>query len=394
MEVFVWSGPKGIPSIDPQCLQVITYARFTNCPLIPRFCNNSNLSPSGSLPALRRHGIPGLIASSPAHVIDELRRLGYNADYNLSVSESADSLAYSVMVELRLREALMYCLWVDAGNYKAFTRRWYAGVLAFPLNYTKPREMRERWVEHFRLQVSGMGDAGQVEEAAVGSEKEEGGGGVEDQHEEGSGGGRKGGVEGCVLQRAAECFRSLEERLGRSDYFFGNMPTMLDAIVFSYISVIRSIGTLPNDSLRASLGEFPLLLQHSERILLKYFDDQGNVPEEVLREARKGFGERQAREEEEEEEEKQKEKKKSGAGARPGGAGGADNFDSGEMRLKKWASIAFGVVAMVAYAFGVGMISIEDGDEEEDEEEDGYYYEEGGEGGNAYYYDDDDDDDE
>uniref|UniRef100_A0A8B9GM07 Uncharacterized protein n=1 Tax=Amazona collaria TaxID=241587 RepID=A0A8B9GM07_9PSIT len=33
MELFCWAGGWGLPSVDPDCLAVLTYARFTGAPL-------------------------------------------------------------------------------------------------------------------------------------------------------------------------------------------------------------------------------------------------------------------------------------------------------------------------------------------------------------------------
>jgi hypothetical protein len=40
MEVNVWSSDWGIASIDPRCLQMMTYAKFSGAPLHVRESNN------------------------------------------------------------------------------------------------------------------------------------------------------------------------------------------------------------------------------------------------------------------------------------------------------------------------------------------------------------------
>uniref|UniRef100_A0A8C2SR27 Uncharacterized protein n=1 Tax=Coturnix japonica TaxID=93934 RepID=A0A8C2SR27_COTJA len=55
MELFCWAGGWGLPSVDPDCLAVLTYARFTGAPLkVHRVCNPwktplSPIEPHGAL---------------------------------------------------------------------------------------------------------------------------------------------------------------------------------------------------------------------------------------------------------------------------------------------------------------------------------------------------------
>uniref|UniRef100_A0A8V5H1A3 Uncharacterized protein n=1 Tax=Melopsittacus undulatus TaxID=13146 RepID=A0A8V5H1A3_MELUD len=50
MELFCWAGGWGLPSVDPDCLAVLTYARFTGAPLKVHRVSSPWRSPSGKDP--------------------------------------------------------------------------------------------------------------------------------------------------------------------------------------------------------------------------------------------------------------------------------------------------------------------------------------------------------
>ncbi|XP_021239091.1 metaxin-1-like [Numida meleagris] len=53
MELFCWAGGWGLPSVDPDCLAVLTYARFTGAPLKVHRVSSPWRSPSGTGSAAR-----------------------------------------------------------------------------------------------------------------------------------------------------------------------------------------------------------------------------------------------------------------------------------------------------------------------------------------------------
>jgi len=91
----------------------------------------------------------------------------FNADYDLTARQGADTMAYVALLEEKLRPALvtasdlcslterfpfelllilivMFCVpqlhtfWVDAENYTSLTRPWFASRSPFPLNFVVP----------------------------------------------------------------------------------------------------------------------------------------------------------------------------------------------------------------------------------------------------------------
>ncbi|MED6232784.1 hypothetical protein ATANTOWER_002422, partial [Ataeniobius toweri] len=148
-ELFCWEGDWGLPSVSTDCLVVLAYAQFAGAPLKLRKICNPWRSPSGSLPALRTNQKKTL--SRPSDIIIHLRKQKYNADYDLSAKEGADSLAFISLLEEKLIPALIYTFWIEPKNYVDVTRRWYAEHMMFPLNFFLPGRMQSRQLEKLRL---------------------------------------------------------------------------------------------------------------------------------------------------------------------------------------------------------------------------------------------------
>ncbi|KAM8949337.1 metaxin-1 isoform 2-T2 [Lycaon pictus] len=104
MELYCWSGGWGLPSVDLDSLAVLTYARFTGAPLKVHKITNPWQSPSGTLPALRTSH--GEVISVPHKIITHLRKEKYNADYDLSARQGADTLAFMSLLEEKLLPVL------------------------------------------------------------------------------------------------------------------------------------------------------------------------------------------------------------------------------------------------------------------------------------------------
>uniref|UniRef100_A0A3P9PSU2 Metaxin 1a n=1 Tax=Poecilia reticulata TaxID=8081 RepID=A0A3P9PSU2_POERE len=148
-ELFCWEGDWGLPSVSTDCLVVLAYAQFAGAPLKLRKICNPWRSPGGSLPALRTNQNETL--SRPSDIIIHLRKQKFNADFDLSAKEGADSLAFISLLEEKLMPALIYTFWVEPKNFVEVTRRWYAEHMMFPLNFFLPGRMQSRQLEKLRL---------------------------------------------------------------------------------------------------------------------------------------------------------------------------------------------------------------------------------------------------
>uniref|UniRef100_G1PMN6 Metaxin n=2 Tax=Myotis lucifugus TaxID=59463 RepID=G1PMN6_MYOLU len=246
MELFCWSGGWGLPSVDLDSLAVLTYARFTGAPLKVHKISNPWRSPSGTLPALRTSH--GEVISVPHKIITHLRKEKFNADYDLSARQGADTLAFVSLLEEKLLPVLIHTFWIDAKNYVEVTRKWYAEAMPFPLNFFLPGRMQRQHMERLQL--------------LCGEHRPE--------HEE--------ELEKELYQEARECLTLLSQRLGSQRFFFGDAPASLDAFVFSYLALLLQV-KLPSGKLQAHLRGLHNLCAYCTHILSLYFPwDGAEVP--------------------------------------------------------------------------------------------------------------------
>ncbi|XP_007254760.2 metaxin-1b [Astyanax mexicanus] len=241
MELYCWRGDHGLPSVDVDCLTVLAYAKFAGAPLKVHKITNPWRSPTGILPALKTREEGSF--SQPSKIIIQLRKQKYNADYDLSAKEGADTLAFVSLLEEKLLPALIYTQWVDAKNYVDATRRWYAENIPFPLNFLLPNRMHGRQLERLRLV---RGDP--ALEPGEQLEKE-------------------------LYQDALECMTLLSQRLGSHKFFFGDSPSSLDAYVFGHLAPILKI-KLPNNKLQQHINSLESLRQFCNNILVLYFPSE------------------------------------------------------------------------------------------------------------------------
>lgn len=232
--------------MDPDCLAVLTYARFTGAPLKVHRVTSPWRSPSGRLPALKTRD-NGTI-SKTEQIITHLRKQKYNADYDLSAAQGADTLAFVSLLEEKLLPVLIHTFWVDAKNYVEHTRKWYAETIPFPLNFFLPNCMHKQHLE--RLQLL-WGDGYMEDEEKL--EKE-------------------------LYRDARECLTLLSQRLGSQKFFFGDSPASLDAFVFSRLAPLLK-AKLPNGKLQQHLKSLQNLCNYCTSILSLYFPwDGGEHP--------------------------------------------------------------------------------------------------------------------
>ncbi|CAL8248964.1 unnamed protein product [Lota lota] len=241
-ELFCWEGDWGLPSVDTDCLIVLAYAKFAGAPLKVQKISNPWRSPSGSLPALRTS--KGEVLSRPSDIIIHLRKQKYNADYDLSAREGADTLAFSSLLEEKLLPALIHTFWMDSKNYVELTRRWYAEHMPFPLSLFVPGRLQAGQQARLRLSRSDHAlDAGEE------LEKE-------------------------LYGDAVECMNLLSQRLGSSKFFFGDSPSSLDAVVFGHLAPLLG-AKLPSERLQRQLRSLDNLTHFCANVLLLYFPSDG-----------------------------------------------------------------------------------------------------------------------
>lgn len=156
-------------------------------------------------------------------------------------------MAFTSLIEEKLLPALIYWSWVDSKNFVEVTRRWFSEHLPFPLSLVLPGRMQRQQSERLRL--------------LRGEERLE--------NEE--------NLEKELFREAAECLNLLSQRLGQSQFFFGDSPSSLDAFVFGHLAPVLKI-KLPNSKLQQHLQTLENLCVFCTNILQLYFPRTGADP--------------------------------------------------------------------------------------------------------------------
>ncbi|XP_026994365.1 metaxin-3 isoform X3 [Tachysurus fulvidraco] len=239
MELLCWGGDWDLPSVHTESLIVLAYAKFAGVNLTVKLVDWTWRTITATVPQLH-HG--GSSVTEPTQILNFLRQNRFNADYELSAKQGADTMAYIALLEEKLKPALLHTFWVDAENYANLTRPWFASHSPFPLNFIVPS--RQASVALSRILLTKA-------EAPLHSVAE---------------------VEGKIYSEAKECLNLLSHRLGSSHFFFGNTPTSLDAFVFGYLAPLHK-ASLPSVQLQQHLKQLHNLCQFCTNIIKNYFSE-------------------------------------------------------------------------------------------------------------------------
>ncbi|KAH0627991.1 hypothetical protein JD844_008630 [Phrynosoma platyrhinos] len=130
----------------------LAYARFSGAPLKVKVIDHSWRAQTGTVPLLI---LDDTVISQPAKILNFLRKQKYNADYELSTKEGADTLAYIALLEEKLHPAMMHTFWIEADNYYSVTKPWFASRIPFPLSWYLPRKMAGEALDRILLTKGG-----------------------------------------------------------------------------------------------------------------------------------------------------------------------------------------------------------------------------------------------
>lgn len=236
MELEVWGGDWGVPSVDHNCLVVMAYCRFASVPVNIKKTNRPWKSPTGDLPVLRSESGS---EADVMQILEYLRKLGHNIDQTLTSKQSADTLAFTALLTEKLLPAILYQWWMDGKTYVELTRPWYAKAVGFPLSlYWPPRKQsscRARLMAQFGTSCINESE-----------------------------------IETLVLKNAKECLNLLSARLADRNYFFGDKPTSLDAVVYGHLQPLLK-APLSSSALHTHLKACRNLVAYCQQISNDYF---------------------------------------------------------------------------------------------------------------------------
>jgi len=243
--LYVFSKPEdvalGRPSFNPSCLKWQTYLKFAG--IQHRLVSSNNhASPTGVLPFL----LPAVYAPQTSQEtclpIPSNKILKYATEHGSKTKEPSNPRyeAYRTLIDHRIRHAWLLVLYLDQRNFSSVARRLY-------VEPTSSNPVVRVTIAH---QLRAAAEAEILKHASIID--------VDDLYSE-----------------ADKAFEALSTLLGEDEWFFGSeTPTLFDASVFAYTYLLldERMGWKEKKLWRA-LRKRENLVQHRERIIVRYFDE-------------------------------------------------------------------------------------------------------------------------
>ncbi|KAI9739665.1 MAG: hypothetical protein M1834_006383 [Cirrosporium novae-zelandiae] len=138
LELHVWGPAFDLPSIDPQCLAIITY--FTKAVPPSQWTliatNDPTISPMRNLPLLidGPNSIAGF--TSIIRYLSKTSQGTWDLDTHLPLLETADTTAFSTFITTNGSQLLDLSLHLTSDNYTNVTRPIYTNLFRFPASWT------------------------------------------------------------------------------------------------------------------------------------------------------------------------------------------------------------------------------------------------------------------
>ncbi|XP_033750171.1 metaxin-1-like [Pecten maximus] len=319
LELDIWGGDWELPSVDSDCLTVLAFAKFCGVPCKVVKRNNPVWTPSGTLPVLREDGKS---ATKMSEILDIIRKRGPTGVTHKVGANDADIKAFTSLLEQKLLPAVLHTWWLDDQTYVDVTRPWYAHASPFPLNFYIPGRLH-------RKAASVVYMAENVDPDNVTKEE----------------------IEAKIYKEAKECLNHLSYRLGEQDFFFGSLPSELDAKVIGYLAPLLKAPVQTNRLIN-HLKACTNLCTLCNRVLMRYFPLS---PEEM------------------ESKRKQEEKKKERMQI--------DSLEFPNKRRNMFFAALFAAAAMLSYALSTGLVKFETENVNNPDYADDDYYDEEDENG-------------
>uniref|UniRef100_A0A182SY75 Metaxin n=1 Tax=Anopheles maculatus TaxID=74869 RepID=A0A182SY75_9DIPT len=250
MEIFVYRGEWGLPSIDYECNRLLAYLKFSGAKVTVNFNGNPFSSPNGMLPYMIADGKK---VAGYGRIVEHLSAAGIGPpratnDASVNVGDESQQATringHMQYVQENLHPYFMYMLWGDPKNVDT-TRTLYAKRIPIPFNFYCPRKYVLR-TNDITQSLAGFSLEDSIEFHDV----------SEFQH------------------NAKTCLNWIATKLEDSRWFVGDRPTEVDAMLYGYLSVLLK-HTLPTNVLQNHIRQCPKLMQYVDRTTTTYFAKEG-----------------------------------------------------------------------------------------------------------------------
>lgn len=236
--------PDDVRLYQPYQVQQMTLPDNASCLSVKTFLNMSGLkyslelrtnaeemSPSGKVPFIY---IPPFIHSGMDPIVAAVNTRGFSLSESLNDTERSELRAYMVMIENILVNAELYISWLHAPIADEVTKPRYGSIHPWPINLIIPWQ-KQRSIKA-KLEAKGWADKSLEQ----------------------------------VYDEVKTCCQALSERLQDQEYFFGDKPTELDAMVFGHLYTLLTTN-LPDIDLAVIIRNYGNLANFCKRVEIKYF---------------------------------------------------------------------------------------------------------------------------
>lgn len=236
----IFPGDFDLPSLDPECLLTLTYCRFSGIPV--KIHHQTNLF-SHKVPALRTskqtiYGSDKIIEFFETKNLPSNNGMMNPADLKLKLR------ANKTMAKERLEPCLQLFWWNDLDNYNQFLRAWYAKHLPFPTNFFIPNSLRKKAIAKLESKFSTKIIESESKWKVIENE----------------------------VTNDARCYLNLmNENMIGQNFCFGDKPTSIDAVLFTYLSLLYKVPT-KNTIIQNHIVLTDSLKNYVDRILKMYFN--------------------------------------------------------------------------------------------------------------------------
>lgn len=257
-DVYTELGSWGLPTIDAEGMAALTLLRVVDIPFTVTAGASRSMTAANMLPVVIFDKGDGSTCSPCAGLASLVSFLASDVslpDPNKSLTSFmvAESTAFLSLIESRFGPALLFELFSNNRNYAVIYHTLLEKERSFPLNRILPFLRRNEINRSLSNQTSE-----------------------------------------ALYFNAGVALAALSTRLGDGKkFFYGNEPTVLDAIVFGYLSSIMYT-PLPSSQLREQISSFKNLVDFIRRIKDLYFSGEddgvqidGQFDAEALAEKRK-----------------------------------------------------------------------------------------------------------
>lgn len=235
MELQVWKEDFNLPSLSPECIQVILFVKLSKAPVLIKPSKNPYFSFRNKYPIFKDGSI---ILTNVTDILNYLREKNHGIDFGLNAKNCSESYAFINMLNSKLKPIIEFVFWGDLKNYEELSSPWFIKHMPPPFNYIYPKQRRNY--------------ANNLLETLYPN--------IENQEV----------LQSYIKSMAVECFSILATRLGKKTYFFGNSPTSLDVFVYSYLALLVKI-PFPSREISVLLSTWPELIEFVKRIDMNFF---------------------------------------------------------------------------------------------------------------------------